>query len=136
MKTAASEKWESIKTSTKDKFDGVKETIGTSINTALSNTKTALTNMKQSYDSAGGGIKGVVAAMMTGIKSKFQIEYNAINTLTGGRLDSVKSLSFESKLGSAKTIVGNKLSQIKSAFRRLEFEISKYQYSTYQIAAF
>ena len=118
MKTAASEKWESIKTSAKDKFDGVKETIGTSINTALSNTKTALTNMKQSYDSAGGGIKGVVAAMMTGIKSKFQIEYNAINTLTGGRLDSVKS-AFESKLGSAKTIVGNKLSQIKSAFSSL-----------------
>ena len=74
--------------------------------------------MKQSYDSAGGGIKGVVAAMMTGIKSKFQMEYNAINTLTGGRLDSVKS-AFESKLGSAKTIVGNKLSQIKSAFSSL-----------------
>ena len=46
--------------------------------------------MQAAYQSSGGGIKGIVAATMTGVQGTFSTAYSAINTLTGGKLESIK----------------------------------------------
>lgn len=64
---------------------------------------------------SGGGIKGIVSATMTGVQGTFSTAYSAINTLTGGRLESVRS-TIASKIQAAKSTVDSTLESIRSAF--------------------
>lgn len=50
--------------------------------------------MKKAYEENGGGIKGIVAATMTGIKEKYLAGFNVINNLTGGKLGEIKDKIF------------------------------------------
>ena len=72
--------WDGIKTTATAAWDGVKNTLITKWN-----------NIKSAYENAGGGLKGVAAATMTGIKEYYRIGWDAINKLTGGKLDAIKS---------------------------------------------
>ena len=103
LKQAASEKVQSFKEAISEKLNSAKETVGPVMETvktkvgegmeaAKSFAVDRLGEMKAAYDEAGGGIKGAVSAAMTGAQNTFTEGYNAINTLTGGKLDEVVNL--------------------------------------------
>lgn len=76
---------------------------------------TQLSNMQAAYQSSGGGIKGIVAATMTGVQGTFSTAYSVINNLTGGKLESIRS-TISNKIQAAKDTVSSVLDSIKSAF--------------------
>ena len=71
--------------------------------------------MKSAYNEKGGGMKGIVSATFTGIKDTMNSLMSTANTLTGGKLDSIKT-SFSTKLNEAKSTVSTVMENIKSAF--------------------
>ena len=76
---------------------------------------TKLNNIKNSYQEHGGGIKGAVAGTMTAIKEYYKTGYDAINSLTGGKLGQVVE-SVKTKLSPILNSVKEKLSGIKDVF--------------------
>ena len=105
----------SIKNSVSEKMSGVANAVSTGMSAAKNYATTQLSAMQASYQSHGGGIKGIVAATMTGVQGTFSTAYSAINTLTGGRLESVRS-TIANKIQSARDTVNSVLESIKSAF--------------------
>ena len=72
--------------------------------------------MKAAFDSNGGGIKGTVAALWTGVKGYFTTGFNALNTLTNGKLGEIANLfgSLKDKaLTWGKDMIGNFIQGIK-----------------------
>lgn len=49
-----------------------------------------LDNIKQAHEENGGGLQGVAAATMEGLKSKWTFGFDVINNITGGKLDWIK----------------------------------------------
>ena len=78
-------------------------------------TEQKLAAVKNAYINNGGGVQGVVAAMMEGIKGSYTFGLDFIDNLTGGKLSSIASY-FSDKLNSAYTTVSTILDNIKSAF--------------------
>lgn len=85
------------------------------LNTSGNYASTQLSNMQAAYQSSGGGIKGIVAATMTGVQGTFSTAYSVINNLTGGKLESIRS-TISNKIQAAKDTVSSVLDSIKSAF--------------------
>lgn len=92
VKQSVSEKWDGIKTKTAETWNNVKAKTVEVLKGVLQDTKTNLTNMKAAFDSNGGGIKGTVAALWTGVKGYFTTGFNALNTLTNGKLGEIANL--------------------------------------------
>lgn len=69
--------------------------------------------MKSAYNEKGGGMKGIVSATFTGIKDTMNSLMSTANTLTGGKLDSIKS-SFSTKLNGALSTVGSVMESIRA----------------------
>lgn len=111
----ASETISSMKSTVKNGLEAVKGFFGNILGAASDTVKEKLGNMKAAYEEHGGGIKGIVSATMTGVQGTFSIAYSAINTLTEGRLESVRS-TIASKIQDAKSTVDSTLESIRSAF--------------------
>lgn len=92
VKQSVSEKWDGIKTKTAETWNNVKAKTVEVLKGVLQDTKTNLTNMKAAFDSNGGGIKGTVAALWTGVKGYFTTGFNALNTLTNGKLGEIAGM--------------------------------------------
>ena len=115
LDTMTGGKLSSIKNTVSEKMSGVANAVSTGMSAAKNYATTQLSAMQASYRSHGGGIKGIVAATMTGVQGTFSTAYSAINTLTGGRLESVRS-TIANKIQSARDTVNSVLESIKSAF--------------------
>ena len=116
VKQSVSEKWDGIKTKTAETWNNVKAKTVEVLKGVLQDTKTNLTNMKAAFDSNGGGIKGTVAALWTGVKGYFTTGFNALNTLTNGKLGEIANLfgSLKDKaLTWGKDMIGNFIQGIK-----------------------
>lgn len=120
------EKWNGLKAKTKETWENVKTTVSDKMKEASENTKRELGAMKKSYDENGGGIKGIAAGMMTGVKLRFESGYKTLNTLTGGKLGELAT-KFKTKFGEIqtrgsdimeglKTTVGKGIERVKSFF--------------------
>lgn len=82
----------SVKTSaigkaTSTVFKAIHKTVEDNMKASTASAKKNLDEMKSAYQKNGGGIKGIVAATMTGIRNNYQSKYDEINKLTGGKLD-------------------------------------------------
>ncbi len=94
-------------------------------------------NLKSTYEENGGGIQGIAAATMEGIKETYAAGYSFIDKLTGGKLTSIKEKikeglqgacgvvneklnsmadGFNKKMNAAKDFVRNGIEKIKSLF--------------------
>ena len=113
MRSKFSEKLSSVGMSVSNAFNNVKFTIGNFMSQAVSNVSSDLESMRTAYTNAGGGIKGIVASAMAGVQKNFSYVMSAVNTLTGGKLESIRS-AFASKLDAAKQTVTSKFEQIKN----------------------
>lgn len=99
----------------RDGVNAIFGTIGGFLSGAVSTANQKLGEMKAAYEENGGGIKGVVAAAMTGIEGIFSDTYQIINNLTGGKLEECKT-AIQSKLTDAKNICSEKLGEMKTAY--------------------
>ena len=104
IKDTVSNAWGKVKETAANVWDGIKNTVSTKLN-----------NIKNSYQEHGGGIKGAVAGTMTAIKEYYKTGYDAINSLTGGKLGQVVE-SVKTKLSPMLNTVKEKLSGIKDVF--------------------
>lgn len=115
LKDAASEKFSAMKEVVSEKFSQIKGTMGTIMQAAKDTVSEKLQNMKTAYSEHGGGINGIAAAAMEGVKGYYSAGYTFIDNLTGGKLSAVAD-KFKSKMSEAKQAVLNKISEIKNAF--------------------
>lgn len=74
-----------------------------------------LNNIKAAYSENGGGIKGIVAATMTGIQEAQTFGLDYLDTLTGGKLTSIKT-QFQTKMQEAQAAVSSIMDNIKGQF--------------------
>lgn len=68
-------------------FKAIHKTVEDNMKASAASAKKNLDEMKSAYQKNGGGIKGIVAATMTGIRNHYKSKYDEINKLTGGKLD-------------------------------------------------
>lgn len=115
LKDAASDKFSQMKDATSDKFSQIKETMTSTMQAAKDTVSEKLQNMENAYSEHGGGIKGIAAAAMEGVKGYYTAGYTFIDNLTGGKLSSVAE-KFKSKMSDAKQSVSNKIAEIKNSF--------------------
>ena len=70
-------------------FKKVSSAVNSNMKEASNYARKNLADMKKAYKEHGGGITGLAAAAMTTVKKKYQLGYDAINKLTGGKLDTM-----------------------------------------------
>lgn len=104
-----------LKDAASEKFSQIKGTMGTIMQAAKDTVSEKLQNMKTAYAEHGGGINGIAAAAMEGVKGYYSAGYTFIDNLTGGKLSAVAD-KFKSKMSEAKQAVLNKISEIKNSF--------------------
>lgn len=73
----------------RDIFKKVSSTVSSNMKEAVGYARKNLGDIKDAYKEHGGGITGIVAASMTAVKKKYQLGYDVINKLTGGKLDTM-----------------------------------------------
>ena len=94
-------KWEELKSKTSETWENIKEKTSTVADGIKTVVKERLTEMKTAYDEHGGGLKGTVAAMWTGIMANYKSSFQLMNTLTKGKLGEIVS-AFTNKFTSLK----------------------------------
>ena len=104
IKNTISNVWNSVKEKATAVWGGIKNVVSEKLN-----------NIKSAYDEHGGGLKGAVSAVMTGVKEYYKTGYDAINQMTGGKLGQVVD-SVKTKLAPMANAVKEKLSAVKDAF--------------------
>lgn len=112
---AVSEKAEAVKNTVSEAWSTAKETISSKLQDTKEMVQDKLADIKAAYDEHGGGIEGAAAAAIEGVKQYFSLGYDAINELTGGRLDDVKQ-AFTDKFEIIKEKVSSAIDFIKGLF--------------------
>ena len=102
-----------IDIATGGKLTAIKERAGNILSAAKDTITEKLSNIKSAYEEHGGGINGIAAAAMEGVKGYYTAGYSFINNLTSGKLESIRS-AFNSKLDAAKQDAISKFEEIKS----------------------
>ncbi len=85
------------------------------LSAALSSAKQNLSNMKSAYDEAGGGMKGIMAGAIEGIKGSFQTGFTFVDTFSGGKLSNMVS-NVSGKMDEAHEACRNAIERIKKIF--------------------
>lgn len=76
---------------------------------AVDTVKEKLNNMKEAYEKNGGGLKGIAAAAIEGVKGYYSAGFTFLDKLTGGKLTEIKN-KFSEKMAPVREIMGNVLS--------------------------
>ena len=113
LKERIGEHWDNIKEKTSETFDKVKEKMSDFADETQINERFGA--IKQAYEDNGGGILGVVAAYQETQRQAWIAGYDALNALTGGKLDEIK-LKIEEKIGAARDFVKGEIDNIKGFF--------------------
>lgn len=88
--TATGGKLSVIKNKVSDAFLSIKKTAGSIMQAAKDTISEKLSNIKSAYEEHGGGIKGIAAAAIEGVKGYYTAGYTFIDKLTGGKLTAIK----------------------------------------------
>lgn len=110
-----SENVESLKNSAIEKYESLKNKIGSILQNTGSVVSQRLDSMKSTYEAHGGGINGVMAVAMEGMKENLHGKLALIDSLTGGKLSEIAG-KFKSNMDTAKNTVKNAIDKIKSFF--------------------
>lgn len=106
-------------------FTGIGSVIDSIVGAAKETVIQNLDNMKAAYEAHGGGIRGIAAAAIEGVKGYYTAGFTFLDNLTGGKLTEIKekfltSLSgivqgVSQKFTEAHTAFSNGLNNIKSS---------------------
>lgn len=115
--------WDKIKEVASNLWEGMKagwEKVKTGVTGVVDNIKQAATDrwehIKTTFNEAGGGIQGAVAVYWDGIKSAWETGFNALDSLTGGKLSELKE-QFTAKVTEIKDTVKEIWQKIKDFFK-------------------
>ena len=107
-------------------FTSLGSVIGTVMNAAKETVAEKLNNMKDAYEQHGGGIRGIAAAAVEGVKGIYTAGFTFLDNLTGGKLTEIKNKWSErlapvkeitdTVMDAAKDTVTEKLNNIKNAY--------------------
>jgi len=133
MKDGISNTMEKVKGAAEKGFNAVKEAANKAMTAAKETVDEKLTNIKNAYESHGGGIKGIAAAAMEGVKSVYTSGFTFIDKLTGGKLTGILD-KFKSIFESIKNVVKSGLDKIKGFFSGLKIELPKIKLPHFSIS--
>ncbi len=105
----------SMKNTVKNGLESIKNFAGNILGATSDTVREKLNNMKAAYEEHGGGIRGVTAAAIEGVKGYYTAGFTFIDNLTGGKLENIRA-TIESKIQAAKSAVEATLEGIQSAF--------------------
>lgn len=107
-------------------FTSLGSVIGTVMDAAKDTVAEKLNNMKDAYEQHGGGIRGIAAAVVEGVKGIYTAGFTFLDNLTGGKLTEIKNKWSErlapvkeiagTVMDAAKDTVTEKLNNIKNAY--------------------
>lgn len=93
-------------------FEGIQNVIGNVMTAAKDTVTEKLNNIKQAYTEHGGGIRGIAAAAVEGVKGYYTAGFTFIDNLTGGKLTAIAG-----KFGEGINNIKNRISSAISWFR-------------------
>lgn len=102
-----------MKDTIKNGLEAVKGFFGNILGAASDNVKEKLGNMKAAYEEHGGGIRGVAAAAVEGVKDYYTAGFSFIDNLTGGKLTNIKN-KFSEKMSGVANAVSSGMSAAKN----------------------
>lgn len=88
---------------------------GAVLDAAKATVSEKLDNMRAAYESHGGGIPGIVAAGLEGVKGVYTAGFSFLDNLTGGKLSGIRA-KFGSTMGGIVQGVSQKLASARAAF--------------------
>lgn len=80
----------SVFTATVAVFTGIAKAISSTLTAAKDTVSEKLNNMKQAYTQHGGGIRGIAAAAVEGVKGYYTAGFTFLDKVTGGKLSGLK----------------------------------------------
>lgn len=107
-------------TEIKDKFaeTPIGEAMGKVMEAAKSTVDEKLGNMRQAYVNHGGGIKGVAAAAVEGVKGFYTAGFTFVDNLTGGKLSGIQQ-KFSDGISNIKNTISNSISWFKNSGKKI-----------------
>lgn len=99
-------------------FEGIAEVMGPVIGAAKDTVVEKLSNMKRAYEEHGGGIKGIAAAAVEGVKGFYTAGFTFIDKLTGGKLTEIKD-KFSQGIESIKGKITDSISWFKNSGKKI-----------------
>lgn len=102
----------------KNVFGGIADVIGTVMGAAKDKVTEKLSSMKQAYEDHGGGIKGVAAAAVEGVKGFYTAGFTFMDNLTGGKLTAIKD-KFSQGIQNIKNKITDSISWFKNSGKKI-----------------
>lgn len=96
-------------------FSGIDNAVSSVMDAAKATVSEKLTNIKDAYEEHGGGIKGVAAAAMEGVKGFYTAGYTFIDNLTGGKLSEIRE-KFSTAMSNIVQGISQKFTEARTAF--------------------
>lgn len=104
-----------MKETVKNRLQEIRGFYESILGAASETVKEKLNNMKSAYEEHGGGIRGIAAAAMEGVKGYYTAGFSFMDNLTGGKLSSIKE-KMAGKLQETGNAVKSGIEKIKSFF--------------------
>ncbi len=106
-------------TEIKDKFfeklAPISNVVGAVMDAASATMSEKLGNMQSAYEAHGGGIQGIAAAAVEGVKGYYTAGFTFLDNLTGGKLTEIRN-KFQTSLSGLGESVSQKFVEVHTAF--------------------
>lgn len=96
----------------------VGQAFGHVLDAAKATVSEKLSNMQQAYEQHGGGIRGISAAAIEGVKGYYTAGLTFIDNLTGGKLTDIRE-KFSGKISEIKGIVSNAIGWFRESGKKI-----------------
>lgn len=96
-------------------FQGIGDVIGTVMGAAKETVAQNLSNMQSAYEAHGGGIQGIAAAAVEGVKGFYNAGFTFLDNLSGGKLTEIRD-KFQTSLSGLGESVSQKFVEVHTAF--------------------
>lgn len=104
-----------IKDKFSEKLSPITGTVGSILDAAGATVSEKLGNMRTAYEQHGGGVQGIAAAAMEGVKGYYTAGFTFLDNLTGGKLSEIGG-KFTSTMSGIVQGIGQKFTEAGSAF--------------------
>ena len=104
-----------IKDKFSEKLSPITGTVGSILDAAGATVSEKLGNMRTAYEQHGGGVQGIAAAAIEGVKGYYTAGFTFLDELTGGKLSEISG-KFTSTMSGIVQGIGQKFTEAGSAF--------------------